>query len=120
MPKFKPRRALRHGKRPRHQGTRERRWLLRVLVQRTGGKCEYCSRQVSLKDEAASDYATVDHVVARANGGRDSPENLRLACRRCNLEKGSGIAVDGAYAAAFLRELKLIIETRHWAQDLSA
>ena len=29
-------------------------------------------------------------------------------------------AVDGAYAAAFLRELKLIIETRHWAQDLSA
>jgi 2-oxoglutarate dehydrogenase E2 component (dihydrolipoamide succinyltransferase) len=29
-------------------------------------------------------------------------------------------AIDGAYAAAFLRELKLIIETRHWAQDLSA
>jgi pyruvate/2-oxoglutarate dehydrogenase complex dihydrolipoamide acyltransferase (E2) component len=27
-------------------------------------------------------------------------------------------AVDGAYAAAFLRELKLIIETRHWTQDL--
>jgi 2-oxoglutarate dehydrogenase E2 component (dihydrolipoamide succinyltransferase) len=29
-------------------------------------------------------------------------------------------AVDGAYAAAFLRELKLVIETRHWVQDLSA
>lgn len=29
-------------------------------------------------------------------------------------------AVDGAYAAAFLRELKLIIETRHWAQDLDS
>ena len=29
-------------------------------------------------------------------------------------------AVDGAYAAAFLRELKLIIETRHWAQDLAS
>ena len=29
-------------------------------------------------------------------------------------------AIDGAYAAAFLRELKLIIETRHWAQDLHA
>ena len=29
-------------------------------------------------------------------------------------------AVDGAYAAAFLRELKLIIETRHWAQDIHA
>ena len=29
-------------------------------------------------------------------------------------------AVDGAYAAAYLRELKLIIETRQWSQDLSA
>ena len=29
-------------------------------------------------------------------------------------------AVDGAYAAAFLRELKLIIETRNWAQDLQS
>ena len=29
-------------------------------------------------------------------------------------------AVDGAYAAAYLRELKLIIETRHWVQDLSS
>ncbi len=29
-------------------------------------------------------------------------------------------AIDGAYAAAFLRELKLVIETRHWVQDLQA
>jgi 2-oxoglutarate dehydrogenase E2 component (dihydrolipoamide succinyltransferase) len=29
-------------------------------------------------------------------------------------------AVDGAYAAAFLREVRTIIETRHWAQDLQA
>lgn len=29
-------------------------------------------------------------------------------------------ALDGAYAAAFLRELKLIIETRHWSQDLQS
>jgi pyruvate dehydrogenase E2 component (dihydrolipoamide acetyltransferase) len=29
-------------------------------------------------------------------------------------------AVDGAYAAAFLRELKLIVETRHWVQDLQS
>ncbi|HSN40152.1 MAG TPA: dihydrolipoamide acetyltransferase family protein, partial [Burkholderiales bacterium] len=29
-------------------------------------------------------------------------------------------AIDGAYAAAFLREMKTIIETRHWVQDLQA
>ena len=29
-------------------------------------------------------------------------------------------AVDGAYSAGFLREVKGIIETRHWTQDLQA
>jgi 2-oxoglutarate dehydrogenase E2 component (dihydrolipoamide succinyltransferase) len=29
-------------------------------------------------------------------------------------------AVDGAYSAAFLREVKSVIETRHWAQDMQA
>ncbi len=29
-------------------------------------------------------------------------------------------AVDGAYSAAFLREMKSVIETRHWVQDLQA
>jgi pyruvate dehydrogenase E2 component (dihydrolipoamide acetyltransferase) len=29
-------------------------------------------------------------------------------------------AVDGAYSAAFLRELKAIIETRHWSEELQA
>ena len=29
-------------------------------------------------------------------------------------------AIDGAYSASFLREVKAAIETRHWAQDLQA
>ena len=29
-------------------------------------------------------------------------------------------AVDGAYSAAFLREVKAVIETRHWSQELQA
>jgi 2-oxoglutarate dehydrogenase E2 component (dihydrolipoamide succinyltransferase) len=29
-------------------------------------------------------------------------------------------AVDGAYSAAFLKEVKTVLETRHWAQDLEA
>lgn len=29
-------------------------------------------------------------------------------------------AVDGAYSAAFLKEVKTIVETRHWAQDLES
>jgi 2-oxoglutarate dehydrogenase E2 component (dihydrolipoamide succinyltransferase) len=29
-------------------------------------------------------------------------------------------AVDGAYSAAFLKEVKTVLETRHWVQDLEA
>ncbi len=31
---------------------------------------------------------TVDHVIARANGGGDDEWNLRAAHRRCNSKKG--------------------------------
>lgn len=27
---------------------------------------------------------TVDHILARRNGGSDAPENLRIVCRGCN------------------------------------
>ena len=33
---------------------------------------------------------TVDHVVPRAKGGQDNPENLQLLCGACNSKKGTG------------------------------
>jgi len=52
----------------------------------------------------------------------ESPEGDSLAIRPVGMltQSFDHRAVDGAYAAAFLRELKLIIETRSWTQDLSA
>jgi pyruvate dehydrogenase E2 component (dihydrolipoamide acetyltransferase) len=52
----------------------------------------------------------------------ESPEGDSLAIRPVGMlaQSFDHRAVDGAYAAAFLRELKLIIETRSWMQDLSA
>lgn len=52
----------------------------------------------------------------------ESPEGDSLAIRPVGVlaQAFDHRAVDGAYAAAFLRELKLIVETRNWAQDLSA
>ena len=32
----------------------------------------------------------VDHIVARAKGGQDNPENLQLLCGACNSKKGTG------------------------------
>jgi 2-oxoglutarate dehydrogenase E2 component (dihydrolipoamide succinyltransferase) len=52
----------------------------------------------------------------------EGPEGDSLAIRPVGVlaQSFDHRAVDGAYAAAFLRELKLIIETRSWSQDLSA
>jgi len=42
---------------------------------RKRGKCEICCSTYALE---------VDHIVPRALGGGDTPENLRLGCRACN------------------------------------
>ncbi|MGZ5092602.1 MAG: dihydrolipoamide acetyltransferase family protein [Burkholderiales bacterium] len=52
----------------------------------------------------------------------ESPEGDSIAVRPVGVlaQNFDHRAVDGAYAAAFLRELKLIIETRSWSQDLQS
>jgi 2-oxoglutarate dehydrogenase E2 component (dihydrolipoamide succinyltransferase) len=52
----------------------------------------------------------------------ESPEGDSIAIRPLGVlaQSFDHRAVDGAYAAAFLRELKLIIETRSWSQDLQS
>lgn len=34
----------------------------------------------------------IDHVVARQHGGPSTPDNLALACLRCNSHKGPNLA----------------------------
>src|SRR5688500_16550637 len=33
----------------------------------------------------------IEHIRARQHGGSDDPENLALACRRCNARKGPNL-----------------------------
>ena len=56
---------------------------LRAFVyHRDGGKCQYCGKRPG-KDNPL----TLDHIVPRAAGGTDRPDNITTACRRCNLAK---------------------------------
>lgn len=53
------------------------------------GKCIHCQTPVSVPldpDEAA--HATLEHIMPKHHGGGDEPENLAVACRRCNQGKG--------------------------------
>lgn len=71
---------------------------LRHLVRhRAGGRCEYCC----LPQDAFDLTFHVEHIVARQHGGLDAPENLALACDRCNLNKGTNLtSIDEATGAA--------------------
>jgi len=55
-----------------------------LVVTRAGARCEYCHLH---QDETFYSFY-VEHVIPRQHGGSDSPDNLALSCRRCNLYKG--------------------------------
>lgn len=58
----------------------------RVLA-RDHHTCGYCGQ----------DATTVDHIVAKANGGTDELSNLIACCKPCNTTKGARVMVRTAY-----------------------
>lgn len=68
--------------------------FLRQELERQGSlQCHYCQKVVRLvhwsENYNGDDIATVDHVIPISRGGTDLPSNLVVACRPCNLRKGS-------------------------------
>jgi HNH endonuclease len=60
----------------------------RELVRRRAAeRCEYCH----LRQEDSELAHHVEHIVAKQHGGSDDPNNLALACHRCNLHKGPNL-----------------------------
>lgn len=49
------------------------------IMKRDGKKCQYCG---------ASRNLTIDHVLPKSRGGKDTWENLVTACDGCNVDKG--------------------------------
>ncbi len=54
----------------------------RNLFARDRSHCQYCGRHYSTQE------LSIDHVMPRAQGGKDTWENLVCACIRCNARKG--------------------------------
>jgi hypothetical protein len=67
-------------------------WLMRGMIwERSRGMCWYCGSDTVSSPEAMS-QASIDHQIPVALGGTDDLENLVLACRECNSEKGAKTA----------------------------
>ena len=58
----------------------------RELFDRQAGLCHLCGKPMELTQRGTSTkhFATFDHVIPKALGGRASRDNLRLAHGRCN------------------------------------
>lgn len=70
------------AKRPRHwsySGEKLRRWVLR----RDRYECQIRGPQCTVR------ATQVDHIFARVAGGTEHPDNLRAACKPCNMSKGT-------------------------------
>lgn len=52
----------------------------RLVRTRANYLCEYCHAS----EEASTALFEIDHIVPKSRKGLDHPENLALACQRCN------------------------------------
>ena len=53
------------------------------------GNCIHCNTRLMITERGELvGKATVEHIVPRTHGGTDALENVALACRSCNNEKG--------------------------------
>ena len=59
-------------------------------VVRNATHCAICGEQPSLNNPLQA-----DHIEARALGGKDTFDNLRALCRRCNARRGAAITNRG-------------------------
>lgn len=66
-----------------------RRSWLREHLTAQDHRCAYCRRRVAA-DATGERRATIDHVVARKEGGADARANTVAACLGCNTRKGHG------------------------------
>lgn len=57
-------------------------------------QCRYCHRKENL---------TIDHIIPKARGGLNSPENKQSLCYQCNVTKGRYTDEE---MAAILRDIK--------------
>jgi len=55
------------------------------VIRRDSNRCQYCGSR---------DRLTIDHVVPKSRGGRDTWDNLVAACVPCNNRKGSKTPVE--------------------------
>lgn len=79
------------NRRPYRHDAGKREAFRRELFERQGGLCHLCGKPMTLQRRTGkragaggSTFASFDHLIPKANGGRNYRTNFRLAHRKCN------------------------------------
>lgn len=68
--------------------SRKRRRLIAEIIERDGDLCFYCGCEMTSLDHTKTNFLTLEHVIAKSEGGPDYIDNLVVACRQCNANRG--------------------------------
>lgn len=64
-----------------------------ALAVRDGTGCRLCGKAIDMTIEGNDPWGpSLDHILARADGGKNVPENWQLAHQKCNSKKGSELS----------------------------
>lgn len=69
------------------------------IARRDGYKCQYTGETLKREDWS------LDHVMPRCRGGKDTPDNLVLASRRINSHKGGRLPIEAGLPFPVIRKL---------------
>ena len=61
------------------------------ILKRDNYICQICGRKL-ISDrgkEFEDNYFNIDHILPKSKGGKDSSDNLRALCRKCNLSRNN-------------------------------
>ena len=55
----------------------------REIILRDNNQCQYCAK------ELPNEKLTLDHIIPKSKGGKNTWDNLVAACKKCNQRKGN-------------------------------
>jgi hypothetical protein len=119
-------RELERRKNQVRKGKYKSKLSLERLYERDKGVCYLCGIKCDFKDfgyknngrVTGSTYPTREHVTALANGGTDTWDNIKLACFKCNTEKGTLSLEEVKYFKEL--EVNLNAETKQKRESLTS
>lgn len=94
-----------------------------MLLERQGNLCFWCREPMHMDYERKhdADFASIEHVIPRSWGGKNSRENLALAHNRCNYMRGAKLKLPLAWVQqihALLTEARGYLEGLPIAEEI--